>query len=68
MDSLTPVSPALIYAHWDRDGVVDPYVIHALSQYRGFVDRLVFVSTHCTRVWASSGGTWSPGRLGASWC
>lgn len=36
----------LIYAHWDRDGVVDPYVIHSLRQYRSAVDRIVFVSTN----------------------
>lgn len=36
----------LIYAHWDRDGVVDPHVIYALRQYRPAVDRIVFVSTN----------------------
>ena len=36
----------LIYAHWDLNGFVDPYVIHALRQYRPTVQRIVFVSTH----------------------
>jgi len=36
---------ALVYAHWDCDGVVDDYVIHALRQYRPLVARIVFVST-----------------------
>ena len=37
---------ALVYAHWDCDGVVDDYVIHALRQYRPTVERIVFVSTN----------------------
>lgn len=36
----------LIYAHWDLNGFVDPYVVHALTQYRPTVQRIVFVSTH----------------------
>jgi|688.fasta_scaffold02440_11 lipopolysaccharide biosynthesis protein len=36
----------LIYAHWDVNGFVDPYVIHALQQYRPSVDRIVFVTTN----------------------
>ena len=43
-------SRALVYAHWDRDGIVDPYVIHALREYRAVVDRIVFVSTHCSSL------------------
>ncbi len=35
---------ALIYVHFDRDGIVDPYVEFALAQYRPHVDHLVFVS------------------------
>lgn len=35
---------ALIYVHFDRDGIVDPHVEFALSQYRPHVDHLVFVS------------------------
>lgn len=35
---------ALIYVHFDRDGIVDPHVEFALSQYRTLVDHLVFVS------------------------
>lgn len=36
----------LIYAHWDINGFVDPFVIHALRQYRPAVDRIVFVTTN----------------------
>jgi len=50
MECVPPSSRALVYAHWDRDGIVDPYVIHALRAYRPVVDRIVFVSTHCTSV------------------
>jgi lipopolysaccharide biosynthesis protein len=50
MECVPPSSRALVYAHWDRDGIVDPYVIHALQEYRAVVDRIVFVSTHCTSV------------------
>jgi lipopolysaccharide biosynthesis protein len=41
-------SRCLIYAHWDRDGIIDPHVIHALRGYRSAVERIVFVSTHYT--------------------
>lgn len=37
---------ALIYAHWDPNGLIDPYVLLALKQYRNLVKRLVFVSTN----------------------
>ena len=50
MDGRPHHSRALVYAHWDRDGIVDPYVIHSLREYRAVVDRIVFVSTHCTNV------------------
>ena len=36
---------ALILAHYDRDGLIDPHVIQALQIYRRLVDRLVVVST-----------------------
>jgi lipopolysaccharide biosynthesis protein len=35
---------ALIYVHYDRDGIVDPHVEYALAQYRPHVDHMVFVS------------------------
>ena len=35
---------ALIYVHFDRDGIVDAHVEYALAQYRPHVDHLVFVS------------------------
>ena len=36
---------AIILAHHDPDGVIDPHVIHALRAYRGLAARLVLVST-----------------------
>ena len=36
---------ALILAHYDQDGLIDPHVIQALQIYRRLVDRLVVVST-----------------------
>jgi lipopolysaccharide biosynthesis protein len=50
MDGSPQHSRALVYAHWDRDGIVDAYVIHALREYRAVVDRIVFVSTHCSSL------------------
>lgn len=41
-----PAKTALIYAHWDVNGLVDPYVVHAMRSYREVADRLIFVSTH----------------------
>lgn len=35
---------AVILAHYDPDGIVDPYVIRALQCYREIADRLVLVS------------------------
>jgi len=35
---------ALIYVHFDRDGIVDPHVEFALAQYRPHFDHTVFVS------------------------
>jgi len=43
---ITMKKRCLIYAHWDINGFVDPYVIHALRQYRSAVERIVFVSTN----------------------
>jgi lipopolysaccharide biosynthesis protein len=36
---------ALVFAHYDRDGIFDPHVVRALMAYRAVVDRLVVVST-----------------------
>jgi len=36
---------ALIYAHYDRDGVVDDHVLHALRAHRETADQVIFVST-----------------------
>jgi lipopolysaccharide biosynthesis protein len=37
-------SRAVVFAHYDPGGDVDPHVVHALRQYRRHCDRLVFVS------------------------
>lgn len=46
--SLRPLAPrmarALVFAHYDRDRIFDPHVVHALTVYRPLVDRLVVVS------------------------
>lgn len=36
---------AVVFVHYDRDGVFDDHVVHALRQYRGLADHLVVVST-----------------------
>ena len=41
---------AIILAHHDPDGIVDPHVIHALRAYRALTDRLVVVSTSLRRL------------------
>lgn len=41
---------AIILAHFDRHGVVDPYVGAALAAYRSVADRLVLVSTTVGRL------------------
>ena len=35
---------AILLAHYDRDGIIDPYVIAAAEEYRRFADKLVLVS------------------------
>ena len=40
---------AILLAHYDRDGIVDPYVIAAAEAYRRFADTLVLISVS-TRV------------------
>jgi len=35
---------AIVFAHFDRDGVVDPYVVAALAAYRRVCHTLVFVT------------------------
>jgi lipopolysaccharide biosynthesis protein len=39
------MSRALILAHHDHDGLIDPHVVDTLQVYRRLVDRLVVVST-----------------------
>jgi lipopolysaccharide biosynthesis protein len=36
---------AIVFVHYDRDGVFDDHVVHALRVYRRLADRLVVVST-----------------------
>lgn len=45
----TPAERCLIYAHWDVNGFVDPYVLHALREYRSVAGRIIFVTTHYQR-------------------
>jgi lipopolysaccharide biosynthesis protein len=35
---------AILLAHYDRDGIIDPYVIAAAREYRRFADTLVLIS------------------------
>ena len=35
---------AILFAHYDRDGIIDPYVIAALEEYRRFTDTLALIS------------------------
>jgi lipopolysaccharide biosynthesis protein len=42
--AIAPSTRAVVFAHYDPDGKIDPHVVHALRQYRRHCDRLVFVS------------------------
>ena len=44
------INRALIFAHYDRDGVIDPHVQYAIKCYREVVKRLVVVSTSATAL------------------
>ena len=44
------INRALIFAHYDRDGVIDPHVQYAIKCYREVVNRLVVVSTSATAL------------------
>jgi lipopolysaccharide biosynthesis protein len=44
------VRRAIVLAHFDRDGIVDPHVRRALVEYRRFADRLVVVSNTAQRL------------------
>ena len=44
------IKRALIFAHYDRDGVIDPHVQYALQCYREVVNCLVVVSTSATAL------------------
>jgi lipopolysaccharide biosynthesis protein len=43
------VDRAMIFAHWDPNGLVDDHVLYALERYRPWVSTLVFVSTNYQR-------------------
>jgi lipopolysaccharide biosynthesis protein len=47
--TIAPADRCLIYAHWDVNGFVDPYVLHALREYRSVAGRIIFVTTHYQR-------------------
>ena len=36
---------AAVFVHYDPNGVIEPYVIHALMAYRAWFDRVLFLST-----------------------
>ena len=44
------IKRALIFAHYDRDGVIDPHVQYALQCYREVVNCLIVVSTSATAL------------------
>ena len=46
----SPMTRALVFAHYDRDGIFDPHVVRAILAYRSLVDRLVVVSASATRL------------------
>lgn len=48
---------AVVLAHHDRDGIVDPHVVHALRAYRAVADRLVLVSASARRLPPALEGT-----------
>lgn len=48
---------AVILAHHDPDGIVDPHVVKALERYRGVAERLVVVSTAARRLPEALAGT-----------
>lgn len=44
------MSRAVVLAHYDPDGIIDPYVIRALQGYRVIADRLVLVSASASAL------------------
>lgn len=48
-DKKDSVNRAMIYAHWDEQGLVDDHVLYSLEKYRPWVSNLVFVSTNYKR-------------------
>jgi rhamnosyltransferase len=44
------VCRAMIFAHWDRNGLVDDHVLYSLEKYRPWVSTLIFVSSNLTRT------------------
>ncbi len=50
------VKRAVILAHYDPDGIVDPYVVHAARGYRAVADRLILVSSSALTLPATLDG------------
>jgi lipopolysaccharide biosynthesis protein len=41
---------AFLLAHFDRDGIIDPYVVAAAREYRRFADALILISVSATTL------------------
>lgn len=41
---------AFLLAHFDRDGIIDPYVVAAAREYRRFADTLILISVSATTL------------------
>lgn len=47
---------AIILVHYDPDGIIDPYVVHAARSYRALANRLILVSTSARTLPATLAG------------
>jgi len=43
------INRAMVFAHWDPNGLVDDHVVYAIEKYRPWVSTLVFVTTNYQR-------------------
>lgn len=41
---------AILFVHFDRDGIFDPHVVYSLNQYRKLADHLVVISPSAIRL------------------
>lgn len=48
---------AILFAHYDRDGIIDPYVVAAAREYRKFADALVLISVSAKTLPPDLSGT-----------